>query len=119
MSNASRIERLQSACRALRAVTEDIKWDNDLVFSVGDKMFAVFDTDGGESVSFKADEEAFDMLTNQSGARPAPYLARYSWVTIDRADAFPLEFVQELLEESHRLVAEKLPKGKRAKLGLD
>lgn len=115
----SRSPALQDFCRSLAAVTEDVKWDDDLVFSVGEKMFAVFDTDGGETVSFKADEEAFDMLTNQPGARPAPYLARYSWVTIDRADAFPLEFVQELLEESHRLVAEKLPKSKRAKLGLD
>ncbi|MEM1246947.1 MAG: MmcQ/YjbR family DNA-binding protein [Acidobacteriota bacterium] len=112
-------QNLQDHCRSLPAVTEDIKWGNNLVFSVGDKMFAIFDTEQGEALSFKVDEEAFDMLTNQSGMRPAPYLARHLWVTADRPDALPLEFLQELLEESHLLVAAKLPRSKRAKLGLD
>lgn len=31
------IETIQNICRGLGSVTEDIKWDNDLVFSVGGK----------------------------------------------------------------------------------
>jgi predicted DNA-binding protein (MmcQ/YjbR family) len=27
-------------CRSLPGVTEDVKWENDLIFSVGGKMFA-------------------------------------------------------------------------------
>ena len=32
---------LVAYCRTLPAATEDVKWDNDLVFSVGGKMFMV------------------------------------------------------------------------------
>ena len=35
------IETLRKICSSLPAVTEDIKWGNDLVFTVGDKMFSV------------------------------------------------------------------------------
>lgn len=32
---------IQNICKALPSVTEDIKWRNDIVFSIGDKMFFV------------------------------------------------------------------------------
>ena len=35
------IEKLRAICKALPAVTEDIKWEHDLVFSIGGKMFCV------------------------------------------------------------------------------
>jgi predicted DNA-binding protein (MmcQ/YjbR family) len=35
------IEALRDLCRALPAVTEDIKWGHDLCFSVAGKMFAL------------------------------------------------------------------------------
>ncbi|HVG41399.1 MAG TPA: MmcQ/YjbR family DNA-binding protein [Chitinophagaceae bacterium] len=34
------IEEIQKLCPDFLSATEDIKWDNDLVFSVGGKMFA-------------------------------------------------------------------------------
>lgn len=39
-------EPLISFCRNLPKATEDIKWGKDLVFSVGNKMFAVFRSGG-------------------------------------------------------------------------
>ena len=35
------VESIRRWCLALPGVTEDIKWDDDLVFSVGGKMFCV------------------------------------------------------------------------------
>ena len=35
------IDAIRQLCRALPHVTEDIKWDDDLVFSIGGKMFIV------------------------------------------------------------------------------
>ena len=35
------IEEIQNLCKQLPGVTEDIKWGNDLCFSVGGKMFLV------------------------------------------------------------------------------
>ena len=67
---------LYELCRSLPGVTEDVKWGDNLVFSVGKKMFAVFDLPAGEPFSFKVDPDVFSMLTQQRGIRPAPYLAR-------------------------------------------
>lgn len=111
-------ERLQDVCRSLPGVTEDIKWESNLVFSVHGKMFAVFDTDGGESFSFKVDPEAFDVLTARPGVVPAPYLAKHYWVKVDTAGTLPLDFLEDLFEESHRLVAAKLSKKAQRELGL-
>lgn len=57
------IETIQSICRALPNVTEDIKWGHDLVFSIGGKMFCVVGLDQSPtSASFKVKEEEFEMM---------------------------------------------------------
>ena len=109
---------LYDLLRSLPGVTEDVKWGNDLVFSVGDKMFAVFMLPDGEPLSFKVEEAAFASLTQQPGIIPAPYLARHSWVKLESRSSLPAAALEEMLRESYRLVAEKLPKKKRAALGI-
>ena len=106
-------------CRSLPGVTEDVKWEKNLVFSVGEKMFCVFGLPEGESMSFKVDGETFEALTQRPGVEPAPYLARHSWIRLATRDALPGDFVEELIERSHGLVAAKLPKRVRASLKLD
>lgn len=109
---------LYDLLRSLPGVTEDVKWGNDLVFSVGGKMFAVFMLPDGEPLSFKVDDAAFASLTQQPGITPAPYLARHSWVKLESRRTLPAAALEEMLRESHRLVAAKLPKKTRAALGL-
>lgn len=108
---------LVAFCRSLPGATEDIKWDNDLVFSVGGKMFAAFDLPELQSIGCKVEPAAFEVLTRQPGIVPAPYLARASWVKIERG-ALPREAVEDLLRDSHALVAAKLSKKARAALGI-
>ncbi len=105
-------------CRGLPGVTEDVKWGDNLVFSVV-KMFAVFDLPDRQRLSFKVEPLVFDTLTGQDGIIPAPYLARASWVCVTDRGRLPQEALEDFLEESHRLVASKLPKKKRVELGLD
>ena len=52
------MSRLYDLCRSLPGATEDVKWDNDLVFSVGGKMFACFSLPEGNPLSFKVDPDA-------------------------------------------------------------
>ena len=61
-------------CRSLPQATEDIKWDNDLVFSIGGKMFACFDLNSDKKVSFKVSPPMFSALTTKEGIIPAPYI---------------------------------------------
>ena len=110
---------LTELCRSLPGVTEDVKWGDNLVFSVGDKMFAVFNLGDDESFSFKVDPEAFAVMTRQDGVVPAPYLAKHSWISVRSCDVLPVETVMDLLEEAHGLVAARLSKKRRLSLGID
>ena len=109
---------LYDYCRGLPAVTEDIKWGHDLVFSVGGKMFAGFQQPKGHPFGFKVDPAVFDAMTSRKGITPAPYAARFHWVSVATLSTLSLKESKALLAESHRLVAEKLPKKFRARLGL-
>ena len=64
------IETLRDFCRALPAVTEDVKWGHDLCFSVAGKMFCVASLDGPLTFSFTVRDEEFDKLSNSPGLRP-------------------------------------------------
>ena len=71
---------IRKLCTSLSAVTEDIKWGNDLVFSVGGKMFCVASLEPPLTYSFKVKDEEFEELSHSNGFMPAPYMARAKWV---------------------------------------
>ena len=116
----SRLEpdRILDVCRNLPGVTEDVKWGNDLVFSVGGKMFVAFGLPDREPIGFKVDPIAFGTMTQKEGIRPAPYLAHHSWVSVASLDVLPEDELTELIRQSYLLVAEKLSKKMRTQLGI-
>ena len=103
-------EQAKSLCRTFPGVTEDTKWGNDLVFSVGAKMFAVTNLGDATGMSFKVDDERFLELTDRAGIIPAPYLARAKWVYVENAKALSDEEAAQLLRRSYELVFAKLTK---------
>ncbi len=114
---AARRSALLAFCRSLPDVTEDIKWGNDLMFSIGGKIFAGFAADGKDaSFSCKVTPEDFDTITAVEGIRPAPYAARYHWVSVDDPNVLPESEAVALLRGSYALVKAKLPKKLQAKL---
>ncbi|UBF28656.1 MmcQ/YjbR family DNA-binding protein [Kovacikia minuta CCNUW1] len=96
-------------CRTLPHATEDVKWEHHLVFSIGGKMFAIFDPEQDLHLSLKSTQEGFMALTPEAGVIPAPYLARYYWICITERNALPMEMAIELIQESYQLVRDKLP----------
>src|SRR5437660_11140398 len=112
-------ESVRSFCLALPHVTENIQWESDLLFRIGGKMFTVLalDTSYGHVMSFKCTPEKFAELTERQGIVPAPYVARYHWVALERFDALSEKELKALLRNSYELVLEKLPK--KVKLGLE
>lgn len=111
---------VQKFLASLPAATSDVKWGADLVFSVGNKMFAVAcpDNEGRPTVSFKVDDDRFLELTDREGFIPAPYLARVKWVQIIDLKKVGDAELKALLTRSHELVAAGLTKKLRASLGL-
>lgn len=104
------IETLRELCRALPAVTEDIKWGHDLCFSVAGKMFCVAALDGPLTVSFKVKDEEFDELSSSPGMRPAPYVARYKWVLVEDVSRLSRKEWAHYVRQSYELVKARLPK---------
>jgi predicted DNA-binding protein (MmcQ/YjbR family) len=115
---------LADFCRTLAGTTEDVKWGNDLVFSVGKKMYAGFGVDDAAErhVGFKCDDIDFERLTKVKGVKPAPYAARFGWVAVDRVEAKPGlgdDKIKALLTKSHGIVASCLPAKLKRELGLE
>jgi len=111
-------ESVRKFCLSLPHVTEDVQWENDLLFRIGNKMFAVVALDGATDhrMSFKCTPEVFVELTERDGIVPAPYVARYHWVALERFDALPERELKGLLRNAYRLIHEKLPRKSRAQL---
>ena len=113
------IEELRGLCMSLPHVTEDVKWGNDLCFSVGGKMFCATGLDKAEGkVSFKCTPEKFAELVERAGIIPAPYVARYHWVPVEDSSALDSEEFEDLISQSYLLVYEKLPLKQRRELKL-
>jgi predicted DNA-binding protein (MmcQ/YjbR family) len=98
-------------CRSFAGCTEDIKWGADIVFSVGEKMFAVTSSvTPAEGMSFKVEDDRFLELTDRPGIMPAPYLARAKWVYVNREADLSDKEAAALLRRSYELVLAKSTK---------
>ena len=113
------IEDIRKMCKALPGVTEDIKWGNDLVFSVGAKMFCVAGLEQSPTTaSFKVKDEEFDEMCNRPGFKPAPYVAKYKWVWMDDINKLNKTEWKHYVKQSYELVKEKLSAKVRKQLGI-
>src|ERR1044072_9392878 len=104
------IETLRDFCRALPAVTEDIKWGHDLCFSIAGKMFCVAALEGPLTVSFKVKDDEFDEISNSPRMRTEPYVARYRLVLVEEVDSLSRKEWEHYIRHSYDLVKAKLPK---------
>ena len=112
------IESTHTVCLSFPHVTEEVLWGNDLVFKIGGKMFAVIGLDPGSDhcMSFKCTPEKFAELIEEDGIVPAPYVARYHWVALERFNALSEKELKALLRTAYDLVLAKLPKRAKADL---
>ena len=104
-------------CLSMPHATESVQWGNHLLMKVGGKMFAVIALDPSSVwLSFKSTPEEFGELTERPGIIPAPYVARYHWVALEKKDALTTVELKNSLRRSYELVLRNLPKKVRAKL---
>jgi len=114
------IEEIQSICKKLKGVTQDIKWEDHLCFNIGGKMFLITSPDQVPiSASFKASDEDFEELSEKKGCMPARYLARYKWIAIDDINRLSKKQWEFYIQQSYRLIASKLPAKIKKKLNID
>lgn len=106
------LDNIRRFCLSLPHATENVQWGDNLVFKVGGKMFTVANLNRTQTnkVSFKCTPEKFAELTEMPGIIPAPYSARYHWVSVQSDDALRVSEMEELIRQSHEMVFAKLPK---------
>ncbi len=105
-------DQIREYCLSLPHVTEDVQWEHDLLFRIGNKMFTVLvlDADKPYRMSFKCTPEEFAELTELEGIDPAPYAARNHWVALTSFDVLAKAELKRLIKDSYEMVKAKLPK---------
>ena len=109
---------LQSLCATWSGVSHSIKWEDDLVFSVVGRVFAVLRLRGPdrERLSFGVDSEHFVELTTRAGIVPAHYAALAFWVTVVEPEQFTRAGLEAFVRRSYELVVAGLSKKQRLAL---
>src|SRR6516164_8950389 len=100
-------------CGSLPATSYVVQWGGAHVWKVGGKLFAIGgDATGTLSVTFKASDIAYEVLKEQPGLRPAPYLASrgLKWIQHFERPGLSDGDLRDYLRESHALVASGLSK---------
>jgi|SRR2546421_3885955 len=110
------IDFLQDFCGKWPGVTTDVKWGNDLVFSVAEKMFCVISLEPPPKIAFKVKDEEFEELSVREGFQPAPYMARAKWVLVTEGIRLHKKEWEQYIKQSYELVKSKLPKKLQASL---
>ena len=110
-------------CRSLPATLYVVQWGGAHVWKVGGKVFAIggWDKTDKPAFSFKTSELTFEMLRDQPGFRPAPYLASrgMKWIQqYDMSDSAD-DDLKYYFKESYRIVSLGLTKKKQKELGLN
>src|SRR5579872_6709620 len=106
------VDSIRELCLEFPQATENLQWGDDLCFKVRGKIFAIVGLDDPR-LCFKCAPETFAELIEREDIRPAPYVGRYKWVMLDRLEAVSWSELQQLIRQSHEMVAAKAPKSKK------
>jgi predicted DNA-binding protein (MmcQ/YjbR family) len=106
-------EEYNAFCGALAATSHVVQWGGSHVWKVGGKVFAIGGWDEGEPrFTFKVSDIAYEMLTEQPGLRPAPYLASrgLKWIQHFAKPGLSDDALRDYIRESHSIVSRGLSK---------
>ena len=110
-------------CGSLPHTTHVVQWGGADVWKIGGKVFGIGgwnDPLEAFAITFKCSDMSYDILKEQPGCRPAPYLASrgMKWIQRTSSETLSDEDMKAYLTESYRLVAKGLTKKLQRQLGL-
>ena len=109
-------------CQSLSATTNVVQWGNASVWKIGGKIFAIcanWGVDEGPGIGFKCSDLSYQILIEQEGIMPSPYLARAKWVRLATHDAMSDDDIKLYIERAYLIIMSKLTKAKLKELGLE
>ena len=110
-------------CASLPHTHHVMQWGGAQVWKIAGKVFAIGGwNDESEDlfVTFKCSPMSYELLKNQPGLRPAPYLASrgMKWIQRTGPEIMDDATLQDYVKASYKLVALGLPKKTQKELGL-
>ena len=117
------LEEYNQFCSSLLHSTHVFQWGDAHVWKIGGKVFAIggWQRHGCDAlaVTFKCNEMSFDILKDQPGCRPAPYLASRGLKWIQRTSDATLSHddLKTYIRLSYELVSAGLTKKLQRELG--
>lgn len=116
-------EEFNAFCGSLPAASHVVQWGGSHVWKVGGKVFAIGGWSDSEyaGITFKVSDIGYEVLKEQPGLRPAPYLASrgMKWIQHYAEPGLSDEELKDYLRDSHHIVSLKLTRKKRKELRLD
>jgi len=108
-------------CSGLPATTSVVQWGGAQVWKVGGKVFAIGGWSDTLGITFKVTPLDFEILRDEPGLRPAPYLASrgMKWIQHYADPGLSDVDLEYYLRTSHRLVSLGLTKRLQKELGLN
>ncbi|WP_050528551.1 MmcQ/YjbR family DNA-binding protein [Pseudorhodobacter aquimaris] len=109
-------DQINAFCCALPATTHVVQWAAADVWKIGGKVFAIVSNDG---VSFKTSDLLFEVLGQEEGIRPAPYLASrgFKWLQhYGPPGGLSDAELGQAIEASYAMIRDALPRKKRTEL---
>ncbi len=113
MTQGMSYQQFNDFCQAMKSSLYVMHWGGSHVWKVGDetqaKVFAIggWSKDDRPAISFKVSEHHYEILKDQDGFRPAPYMASrgMKWIQWYEGEHIPNDQIHYYLEESYRLVS--------------
>lgn len=115
------VEEFDAWCGSLPVTTFARQWGGAHVWKVGGKVFAIGGWNNGEpGFTFKVSKMSFELMKDEPGLRPAPYLASrgMSWIQHYASPGLVDEDLRAYLRHSHQIVSSVLTKKTQRELGL-
>lgn len=116
------IEEVREYGLGLPGATERCPFGPDtLSLEIGGKMFCLMTLDGEwDFFSLKVDPDyGIELRERYSGIRPGYHMNKRHWISVDFYGDVPESLQKELIRHSYCLVASKLTRKVRTRLGID
>lgn len=105
------LRRLRPVCGGLEGAQETVKWENDTVFQVNAKMFAILGEWRGElCLTVKVGKQAMGVFLQDERYFEAPYVGKHGWVSLKLHPPLDWEEIGELVRGSYELVRSPKPR---------
>lgn len=106
------IEELREYCLLKKGVTESFPFDETtLVFKVAGKIFCLTDLEDEFTLNLKNDPERnLELREQYQAVRPGYHMNKSHWNTIEMDGSIPDNLIRKLIDDSYRIIVEKLPR---------